>query len=273
MSRFNVSRDRSGDGWFRVGSVDVTSTLLLVGVAAVGLVVSALAPTLLELGAFEASRVFAGQVWRVVTWPFVSPISLWSALGLFLLWYFGTDLERQVGRVPMLGLYAGIWGTLTAVTLLLGLIAPGTVLVGVSFIQFVVLLLWIAEYPRRPFFFGIPAWVIGAVLVAVQLLSLTAARDLPGLASLLATFAVSAVMARRAGLLSDFAWIPGRRSVPRPSAPARPTRRQRRQTERKVSDAERLDELLEKISAQGIHALTPRERKEIEEIRKRRKAA
>ena len=134
--------------------------------------------------------MFAGEVWRVITWPFVSPISLWSALGLFLLWYFGTDLERQVGRGPMLTLYAGIWGTLTVVTLLVGLIAPGTVLAGVSFVQFVVLLLWIAEYPRRPFFFGIPAWIIGAVLVAVQLLSLTAARDLAGLLSLLATFAV-----------------------------------------------------------------------------------
>ena len=49
-------------------------------------------------------------------------------------------------------------------------------LAGIGLIEFMVLLVWIAEYPRRPLFFGIQAWVFGAILLALQVLQLLAAR-------------------------------------------------------------------------------------------------
>ena len=39
-----------------------------------------------------------------------------------------------------------------------------------------------------------------------------------------------------------------------------------------MSDSDRLDQLLEKISAEGIHSLSASERKELERLRQRRKA-
>lgn len=283
MSAFNVSRDHSGDAWFRLGRLDVTSTMLLVLLGALGVVASAFVPALVEFGALLPQRVGSGEVWRLVTWPFVDSISLWSVLTLVLLWYFGTDLERHVGRTRMARLYAGMWAVLTITTLVLGVFTEQA-MIGLNTLQFLVLLLWIAEYPRRPFFFGIPAWIIGAVLVAVQVLGFIASRNIGGLLSLLVSFAVVAFMARRMGLLSDLSWMPGRPG-PRPSGPSGPTQRgpsvpaaprasraQQRDAQRRASDAERLDALLEKISEQGLHSLSNAERKELEKLRERRKA-
>ena len=285
MPPFNVSRDHSGDAWFRLGKLDVTSTVLVVLIGAVGVVASAFAPVLYQAGRFVPAEVLQGQVWRAVTWPFVDGISLWSILTLVLLWYFGRDLENQVGRRPMMSLYVALWAILTAVAFVVGLAMGGGVLAGLDSIQFVVLLLWIAENPRRPFFFGIPAWVVGAVLVALQVLSYIAIRDLAGLASLVVTFFVAAVVARRFGLLSDLSWLPGRRGsaprirqgggvrAPQAAAPRTPraARAEQKAAARQASDHERMDALLEKISEQGIHSLTPAERKELEALRERRR--
>lgn len=285
MPPFNVSRDHSGDAWFRLGKLDVTSTVLVVLIGAVGVVASAFAPVLYQVGRFVPAEVLQGQVWRAVTWPFVDGISLWSILTLVLLWYFGRDLENQVGRRPMMSLYVALWAILTVVAFAVGLAMGGGAMAGLDSIQFIVLLLWIAEYPRRPFFFGIPAWVVGAVLVALQVLSYIAIRDLAGLASLVVTFFVAAVVARRFGLLSDLSWLPGRRGsaprirqgggvrAPQAAAPRTPraARAEQKAAARQASDHERMDALLEKISEQGIHSLTPAERKELEALRERRR--
>lgn len=285
MPPFNVSRDHSGDAWFRLGKLDVTSTVLVVLIGAVGVVASAFAPVLYQVGRFVPAEVLQGQVWRAVTWPFVDGISLWSILTLVLLWYFGRDLENQVGRRPMMSLYVALWAILTVVAFVVGLAMGGGAMAGLRSIQFIVLLLWIAEYPRRPFFFGIPAWVVGAVLVALQVLSYIAIRDLAGLASLVVTFFVAAVVARRFGLLSDLSWLPGRRGsaprirqgggvrAPQAAAPRTPraARAEQKAAARQASDHERMDALLEKISEQGIHSLTPAERKELEALRERRR--
>ena len=285
MPPFNVSRDHSGDAWFRLGKLDVTSTVLVVLIGAVGVVASAFAPVLYQVGRFVPAEVLQGQVWRAVTWPFVDGISLWSILTLVLLWYFGRDLENQVGRRPMMSLYIALWAILTVVAFVVGLAMGGGAMAGLRSIQFIVLLLWIAEYPRRPFFFGIPAWIVGAVLVALQVLSYIAIRDLAGLASLVVTFFVAAVVARRFGLLSDLSWLPGRRGsaprirqgggvrAPQAAAPRTPraARAEQKAAARQASDHERMDALLEKISEQGIHSLTPAERKELEALRERRR--
>ena len=285
MPPFNVSRDHSGDAWFRLGKLDVTSTMLVVLIGAVGVVASAFAPVLYQVGRFVPAEVLQGQVWRAVTWPFVDGISLWTILTLVLLWYFGRDLENQVGRRPMMSLYIALWAILTVVAFVVGLAMGGGAMAGLDSIQFIVLLLWIAEYPRRPFFFGIPAWIVGAVLVALQVLSYIAIRDLAGLASLVVTFFVAAVVARRFGLLSDLSWLPGRRGsaprirqgggvrAPQAAAPRTPraARAEQKAAARQASDHERMDALLEKISEQGIHSLTPAERKELEALRERRR--
>jgi len=267
---FNVSRDASGDAWFRIGRLDVTSTVLLVFAGALGMLVSTFVPAFAQASFFEPRAVLRGEVWRVVSWPLVSGVSLWTVLTLLMLWYFGRDLESQVGRRSMAWLYAGLWAMLTVVSLTVGFALGGGVLMGLRDIQFLILLLWIAEYPRRPFFFGIPAWALGAVLVALNLIQMLASGDIGGLVGLLIVFVGAALLAKRYGLLSDLSFVPGSARRRRARAP-KVSRTQQRAERRRVSDAERIDELLEKISESGIHSLTPAERKELENLRQRRK--
>ena len=40
-----------------------------------------------------------------------------------------------------------------------------------------VLLVFIAEYPRRRFFFNIPGWVIGVVIIGISVLGYIGKRD------------------------------------------------------------------------------------------------
>lgn len=262
------------DHWFKIGRVEVGSTLLVVGAVVLSWLASVIAPTLPAVLYFSSGHLLAGEVWRAVTWPLAESISLWGVLSLFFFWIFGTELEQQLGKNKMAQLLVGIWASMTLASAVLGLLlSQWSALMGIGLVQFVVLLLWIAENPHRPFFFNIPAWVIGAVLVAVQALQMVAGRNLVGLLSMLVGFALVAFLARRLGLLRDFDWIPGRPSAPKPGKPGKPTKAAREQAKRQAArakDDDRLNELLDQISAKGMDSLTPAQRRELMKLRNRR---
>lgn len=267
MSSFSIS---SSDGWFRLGRLEVTSTVAVVLLGALGIVFAAFVPGLGALATFIPTAVVDGQLWRVVTWPWLDQVSLWSLLTLVMVWYFGGDLEREIGRRSMAWLYVGCWAILTVLSLGVGLLLGGGFMLGLGTVQLLLLLLWIADNPRRPFFFGIPAWVVGLVIVAMQLLTMIAVRSIGSLVSLLASFVLVAVLARSLGLLRDYAWIPGRRRVRTSAAAPRQSRTAARQERRRTSDAERIDQLLDKINAGGIHSLSEAEKRELQTLRQRR---
>lgn len=262
-----------GDVWFRVGKVDVTSTLLVVLLGAVGMIATLFSRSLAIGMVFEPTLLLQGELWRVFTWPLANVVSFWSLITLLLLWYFGTMVEAGIGRNKMLRLYLEIWLALTVAAGLVAILLPGsTALAGLDQVQFVVLLLWIAEYPTRRFMFNIPAWGFGAFIVGLNVLTMISVRNWGGLLAMILGFALVALAARRLGLLGAYDWLPGRarpttRRRPRKAAPTRPSRDERRH----VSDEERLDALLAKISAEGIHSLTKSERAELEKIRQRRR--
>lgn len=264
----------SGDAWFTIGRYEIGSVSFVVLLTVISWVAWIIAPSLGPALAFAPASVLSGQVWRLVTWPFAGGVSLFGVLNLFFFWYFGNDLEAETGRRRMAWLLVGIWGSLTVAYALASLLTGGALgLAGIGYVQFLLLLVWIADNPNRPFFFRIPAWVIGAVLVALQVFQMIAARAWPHLLALVLSAAGVAIMARRSGLLADFGWIPGARqpkTKPAPVArqPDAPTPREER---RAASVAERLDELLDKISSEGIHSLTPGERKELDKLRERRR--
>lgn len=281
---FRVSRGSAGESWFRLGRLEVGTVMLVVLAVVVSWVVLLVAPSLVIELAYAPSSVLAGEVWRIVSWPFANQLGLWAILNLFFFWYFGTDLERHTGPARMAWLLIGIWASLTvAATLAALILGGGGMLAGIGLIQGLLLLLWIAEYPQRPIFFGIRAWVIGAILLGLQVFTRVAAGDWVGLMSLAFSLVLVAVVARRVGLLDDYPWIPGRRrtaSAPRASrrksrrrsgtvSTIRPSRAQERKAQRTASDRERLDELLDEISARGIDNLTDAERKELLQLRER----
>lgn len=260
----------TGTPWFRIGRLEVTSVLFAVLLVVLGWFTRIGVPA--STLSFSPDALFSGQVWRLVTWPLADFPSLFGALNLFFFYWFGTELEQQIGRDRMARFLVSLGLALMGVTVLVWLLTHAPVgLAGLGMVMFLVFLVWIADNPRRPIFFGIPAWVIGAVLLGIQVLTLLAARDVWDLLSLVLSTVFAALIAKANGLLTGLAWVPGgrRASSPRPSRPTKVDKAAARQHARRASDREQLDALLDRINENGIGSLTEAERKKLMDLRAR----
>ena len=282
--------------WFRLGRLEVTTTVFVLVVAAVTTVVFVVEPTpkviTTALGLNPAATAGA-QVWRLLTWPFGAPLlSIWGLLAAAMFWYFGGQVEQWLGRRRMawfLGITTVAMGVIAVLaSLTIGL--PNTVvLAGLSLPQSLVLLLYIAENPQARFFFGIPAWVVGIVLVGIDVLQYLAFRMWVSLVVLLAGLAVAALVARGFGLLTAYPAIPrlpmpgaGAGRAGRPGRGGRAPRRRGRgagptvvsfpSSTSPVSKQQReLDALLDKIHVSGLESLSDKEQSRLRELSRRQR--
>lgn len=257
--------------WFRIGRLEVTTVVFAIMLTIASWVAWVVNPAMALALAFVPEPTLAGEVWRLLTWPLAGGLpSFFGVLNLFFFWYVGTELEGQIGRRRMAWFLGGVWLALTAAAVLVGLVAPSEVaLAGVDLIEFAVLLVWVAENPRRPMFFNVPAWVLGAVLLGIEVLLLMAARGWGTLLSLLLGLVGVAVAAKRQGLLTDLAMIPGGARRPRPARQSAAERAEAKRSSGQASARARLDDLLDRINESGLHSLTDAERKELLDLRNR----
>jgi len=273
--RFAYSKpNRRGpnDPWFRIGTLEIGSGALLALMCAVSVLVYAIDKTVLIRLALIPDEITSGQVWRVVTWPLANGFDqqlLWVIVSIAVLWYFGSRLEEQVGRTRF------AW-FLVMIILIPGLVGTALDLpqAGIHTVQLVVLLTFIAEYPNVRFFFGIPAWVLGAVYVAAEVLQLTGDRAGRRLLFFVVSLLVGALAARAVGMLENFPWIPkismphrrrGPRQSRRPAVVAGPWAGSGTVSH----DQSELDDLLDKISATGMNSLSKTEKERLNELSKR----
>ena len=305
--RFSISvPDRRGpsDPWFSIGTLDVTTTVFVVILGVASMLTWALeGPQHKVFFALllDPDKVLDGQVWRIATWPQANDLSqgqaIWFVVTLVILWYFGSALERLLGRNQF------------AVFLVLIVVIPGIVgtlinlpQAGLRPVELCVFLVFVAEYPFARFVFNIPAWVFGAVILGIEVIQLLGDRNERGIIFLFSSLAVAAVTARTMGLLHELPWIPAlpigsRRStsrrtkrsrgssssgggevvagpwtttgrsgpvrtppsLPQPPAPPPST----------TSDQVELDALLDKISAVGMDGLDADEKRRLNELSKR----
>ncbi|MEZ5094508.1 DUF6576 domain-containing protein [Nocardioides sp.] len=282
--RFPGSAGGQHDPWFRIGTLEVTTTWFVVLLSGFVLVLGAFSPTLIFYLTLFPEYLQSGQVWRLVTWPLANDIRLgiWPVITIFFFWYFGGMLEEELGRATMARLL--LWTTLFVGVLAVVLSIPfgwfDPVVGGLGTLELLVLLIWIAERPHARFLFNIPAWVFGVVIVAIQVLQLTAYRSWLVLLHLLLSIGIGALVARHYGLLQEYA------AIPRLGSPGGRPKRQRRtpssgsggvvagpwagsSVPRVDNDRAQLDALLDKISESGMDSLTSGERKQLEVLRRR----
>lgn len=304
--RFSFSvpeRRHAGDPWFRVGQLDVNTTVLIAGLCVLSMFVWAVDPGALRALALLPDDVKGGQVWRLLTWPLANEPSIWTAITIAIFWYFGREIEGLLGRVKFAVL-------LTVLAVVPGLVATllDIAVVGIRPLEFGVFLIFIAEYPYARFFFGIPAWVLGAVFVGIEILQLLGERRENEILLLFVSIAVAAVTARTMGLAQSLPWIPalpigdgggssrrsrgasgGRATRPRRrergggdvvagpwAAPGRsgPTRAgaplpQPPVSPDMIADQAALDALLDKIAAGGMDSLSGDEKRRLNDLSKR----
>lgn len=287
--QFSVPSNRGqADPWFRLGSVDVNTSLLIAGLCVVSFFVHAADPSLLRWIVMFPSDVRGGQVWRLASWPLANAPGLWVAISIALFWYFGSQIEALLGRVKFLWLLAciailpGIVGALTDVPL-----------GGIRAVELALFVVFALEYPNMPFFFGIPAWILAAVFVGIEVLELVSDRRSEELIVYLATIATALLVARSMGLLASQTWVP---HVPLPFGSGR-TRRPRvtKRVDRSggklasaaknrpvvvdgpwapptpsaMQDQAEVDQILDKISQVGMDGLSSEEKKRLNDASKR----
>lgn len=280
--RFNFSKpSRRGpnDPWFRIGAVDVDSSLLVAAVIFITIIVDAFARSLLSKLVLWPADVRSGKIWQLLSWPFPNAGSavpgqrvLWAIIMVAAFWYFGRRLEEELGRVRFLAFL----GILTVVPAAIFSLAFSFPVAGFRWIELAVFVCFAIQYPRMPFFFGIPAFVVAGVIVFADALQFLGDGLIEYIWLLFISLIVAVLALRAFGLAENLAWVPkiklpkrgggggGRKKrkgganlsvVPRPSAapPRAP-----------VMSAE-IDSLLDKISEHGIESLTPAERARLEE--------
>ena len=285
--RWGIGRPGRGsdDGWFHLGSIEVTTTVLVVVLAIASVIEWAfegnLGPVQSHLY-LDPDSVVSGQLWRVLTWPIAYPggIGFLDAFAIFIFWYFGTEIESLLGKKKMawfLGLITVglglLWVAVVELSTLYGTLSS------LNQLELMVLLVFIAEYPHRRFFFNIPGWVLGLVFIAVTVLGYVGARDWLLLLNFALGLVLTAIIARSMGLMSEWRGVP--------QLKVRRTPKQKRQ--RRASsgptvvqgpwqppagppvsrDQAALDALLDKISAHGLDSLTDNEREQLMILRER----
>lgn len=280
-------------GWFRVGQVEVTTTTLLVACGVVSMLVWAAYPPALDPLYFDALAVRDGELWRLVTWPLGEAPSIWAVVGLVFFYIVGHMIEDRTSRTRYAALIAAMTLVPAAVTSLTTFTAETAAAGGLSLFGLAFLVVIAVEDPSRPWFFGIPIWVIAAVIVGIQILTYTGFRAWGGLLLMLLSLGVALVGTAAIGILSSqLPWVPrlkdaagppsrggsrskgGRRSKrsrgggtvtqgpwssPSGFSPAGPSR---------LEQAE-LDVLLDKIGQSGIDSLTKEERRRLDELSRR----
>lgn len=269
--------------WFHIGSLGVTTTWLVVFGSIAGLVLFAFLGGAGVAGlALIQPNLADLKLWTLITWPFAYPqFSIFDVLAIFFFWYFGSDLERnELGRVRFAWLLVTFTAVLSVLAVFFGsVLDPNYVLAGLGMLEMMVVLLWIAQWPDRMFIFNIPAWLFGVVLVGIQLIQYLGYRSWVMLLVFVVGLVVNAFVARQFGLLDKFAWIPQVAGQPKAPKPAKAKKRKSGPTvvtgpweSSTVSkDEQRMDELLDKIHAEGADSLTSKEKKELMQLRERRR--
>lgn len=280
--QFSLPERPSRDGWFRLGSIDVTTSALLVGLGIVSMFVYAVDRTVLEKLAFSGDQVRSGEVWRVVSWPLVNPpTQIWVVLTLAFFWFVGHRIEDTVGRTRFTILIACMT-ILPALVVSLISFDVRTYAYGLGILGIALLVVFALDNPGAMFFFGIPAWVIAGVYVGIDVLRYLGDRMYEALVLELLAIGVGLVGARQCGLVGNLEFIPkvgGRRQgVSR----KQPKRRKAAGGSTVVAgpwggvepghsaiDQLELDGLLDKISAHGMDSLSRGEKTRLNELSKK----
>ncbi len=214
--------------------------------------------------------------WQFLTYGFVHDYHglshiIFNMLGL---WFFGREIEALYGRAEFLRLYlvlVVVGGVVWAVVNDLILHSPGAEVMGASGAVTGVVILFALNFPRRTILFmfvlPMPAWVMGVLFVACDILGATGHSSQKDVA-----FSVHLAGAAFAALYYQWHWNFGkllRGGFARPWFSSR-TRLRLHQPGQETEAAERevrekeVDRILEKIHREGESSLTRKERRILE---------
>lgn len=270
-----TSDDYQPVGWVGRYPIHVTTLLLIVHIVcmiAAAFLVAFGASAVLGLFAFDSAEVlFGGRVWQLLTYAFVHPPSglIWFAIEMYMLFAFGREVERFIGRRAFIALYILL---LFAPPILLSLwgLEQRVGLSGSVMIHFGIFIAFATIYPNVEMFFRVQAKWIAAILTGAYTLQLVAYHVWSQLAVLALSVGLACGFIYFRGAGAEMEWLRGwsgrwrskraLRVLPRPEP--------RRSLESDdIYDS--IDPVLDKISKSGIGSLTASERRALDRARRK----
>ena len=233
------------------------------------------AAAILNVLIFDSAAVInLGYVWQIITYAFVhAPYSgmalLWFAFEMYMLFFFGREVERFIGRRAFIGLYGlllvipTLFLTVAGLGMRLGVAGSMTLHFGI-FVAFAII------YPQVEMLLRIPAKWVALILSAIGTLAALANHDWASVILLWTTIATAFVFIRLRGIGPELIWWNELKSrwQPKPKFHVVPRSSPGRTVE-SGNVHESIDPILEKISREGISSLTASERKTLERARTR----
>jgi hypothetical protein len=217
---------------------------------------------------FKSAQVLKGEVWRVFTYGLVNPpTSLWFVIDMFMLAFFGRELEKFFGRRIFLILYGCLYFLTPILFTLIGLLSP-MILIGESG-SFALFIAFATLYPNVTLLFNVLAKWVAVVLVGFYTMMRLAANDWAGLISLWSTVGFAFGFVR---FQQGFITLPKIRFSRRPKLRVLPDPIGKKtslaaKSVREDATMAEVDALLDKIATSGIASLTPKERARLEAAR------
>src|SRR6266542_2113401 len=275
MFGVTTSDDYRPVAWMGRYPVDVTTMLVGVHVAA-----AILAAILVAFGAgsvllwlqFDSAAIWNGlQIWRLGTYAFVHFPSglLWFAIEMYMLFVFGREVERFIGRRAYIALYLILLVTPAALLTVWGL-WQRSALAGSPALHFGIFVAFATIYPRAELFLRIMTkWVV-LILAAVYTLQLLAYHAWSELMVVWTSIGAAFLFIEMHGAGPELAWWDAfkTRFAPRPKFHVVPKVRSSRSAEPDDVYAS-IDPILDKISKFGIGSLTANERRQLDRERER----
>lgn len=230
---------------------------------------------------FSSSRVWRGELWRVLSYVFWnSPTrGLSLALDMLMLWWFGRELENYFGRRVFLKLCAGIVLSPALAGVLLGPLFPaGLHWVGLPG-TFALFVAFATMAPEVTLIFGVSAKWTAIIFLGLQLLSCVASHAWGEFVNSLsaAGFAYSYIRYQQGNWILPELRFASRRPKLRvlDAPPQRVAVKKEVKSPLKSSPGEpvtssefdKIDPLLEKIARTGLASLTADERAQLESAR------
>ena len=261
-----------------MGRYPVDVTTILVGLHVLCAILTALIVGFLHNGVlnylmFDSAQVWQGQIWRLFTYAFIHPPSgyalLWLAVEMYMLFFFGREVERFIGQRAYIWLY-GLLLLVPSLLLTLWGLSTRTGLSGSAAVHFAVFTAFVTLYPNVQFFLRIPAKWIFVIFAAIGTLSALAAHAWQDLVVLWTSIAVAFFFIEVRGAGPELAWMNNLKSKFRPKPKLYVVQKSSMRRTTEPDDVySSVDPILDKISKSGIGSLTENEKKILDRARSR----
>ena len=223
----------------------------------------------LDWFAFSSSDVFRGQIWRIATYGLINPPSIWFVIDMFMIVWFGRELEKFFGRRTFLTLYGCIYFVSPLLLTMIGVVRP-TFLSGQTG-GFALFVAFATLYPNVSLLFNILAKWMALILVGIFSLIAFAAQDWVSLMTLWGTSGLAFVFVRYQQGAYNLPKIRLRRREPKlrvlPDPKVEKMPKPVRTDAVKPSSMAEIDALLDKIAHSGMASLTAKERAKLDAAR------